>query len=88
MDYGANFSHMLGFDSPKMQELMRLYVTIHRWVYISHLMAMIICRIFLLDHITIICLLIFKMCSSDHEGGNVSAHTGHLVSEPRFVLIS
>ncbi|KAF9665453.1 hypothetical protein SADUNF_Sadunf16G0124200 [Salix dunnii] len=46
LDYGGNFSHMLGFDSPEMQELMRLYVTIH----------------------------------SDHEGGNVSAHTGHLVA--------
>lgn len=23
---------------------------------------------------------------SDHEGGNVSAHTGHLVSWPSFVL--
>ncbi|XXG46292.1 hypothetical protein AAC387_Pa02g1171 [Persea americana] len=46
LDYGANFSHMLGFDSPKMQELMRLYITIH----------------------------------SDHEGGNVSAHTAHLVA--------
>ncbi|CAI0428861.1 unnamed protein product [Linum tenue] len=46
LDYGANFSHMLGFDDPKMHELMRLYVTIH----------------------------------SDHEGGNVSAHTGHLVA--------
>ncbi|VVB06331.1 unnamed protein product [Arabis nemorensis] len=45
LDYGANFSHMLGFDSPQMKELMRLYVTIH----------------------------------SDHEGGNVSAHAGHLV---------
>ncbi|XP_011620853.1 citrate synthase, mitochondrial [Amborella trichopoda] len=45
LDYGANFSHMLGFDSPKMHELMRLYVTIH----------------------------------TDHEGGNVSAHTAHLV---------
>ncbi|GLT76577.1 hypothetical protein SLA2020_482300 [Shorea laevis] len=45
LDYGGNFSHMLGFDSPQMQELMRLYVTIH----------------------------------SDHEGGNVSAHSGHLV---------
>ncbi|CAH8390706.1 unnamed protein product [Eruca vesicaria subsp. sativa] len=44
LDYGANFSHMLGFDSPQMKELMRLYVTIH----------------------------------SDHEGGNVSAHAGHL----------
>ncbi|KAK8950027.1 hypothetical protein KSP40_PGU007257 [Platanthera guangdongensis] len=46
LDYGANFSHMLGFDDQKMQELMRLYVTIH----------------------------------SDHEGGNVSAHTAHLVA--------
>ncbi|XP_077253687.1 citrate synthase, mitochondrial-like [Tasmannia lanceolata] len=46
LDYGGNFSHMLGFDSPKMKELMRLYVTIH----------------------------------SDHEGGNVSAHTAHLVA--------
>ncbi|XP_057970337.1 citrate synthase, mitochondrial [Malania oleifera] len=46
LDYGANFSHMLGFDSHDMQELMRLYITIH----------------------------------SDHEGGNVSAHTGHLVA--------
>ncbi|KAK1401328.1 Citrate synthase [Heracleum sosnowskyi] len=46
LDYGANFAHMLGFDSPSMQELMRLYVTIH----------------------------------TDHEGGNVSAHTGHLVA--------
>ncbi|KAF8403907.1 hypothetical protein HHK36_012013 [Tetracentron sinense] len=46
LDYGANFSHMLGFDSPKMLELMRLYVTIH----------------------------------TDHEGGNVSAHTAHLVA--------
>lgn len=46
LDYGANFAHMLGFDSPQMLELMRLYVTIH----------------------------------TDHEGGNVSAHTGHLVA--------
>ncbi|KAG9137248.1 hypothetical protein Leryth_023707 [Lithospermum erythrorhizon] len=46
LDYGGNFAHMLGFDNPDMQELMRLYVTIH----------------------------------SDHEGGNVSAHTGHLVA--------
>ncbi|KAK4411005.1 Citrate synthase, mitochondrial [Sesamum angolense] len=46
LDYGGNFAHMLGFDNPAMQELMRLYVTIH----------------------------------SDHEGGNVSAHTGHLVA--------
>ncbi|XP_071721115.1 citrate synthase, mitochondrial [Rutidosis leptorrhynchoides] len=46
LDYGGNFAHMLGFDGSEMQELMRLYVTIH----------------------------------SDHEGGNVSAHTGHLVA--------
>lgn len=46
LDYGGNFAYMLGFDNPEMQELMRLYVTIH----------------------------------SDHEGGNVSAHTGHLVA--------
>ncbi|CAK9310313.1 unnamed protein product [Citrullus colocynthis] len=46
LDYSGNFSHMLGFDSLQMHELMRLYVTIH----------------------------------SDHEGGNVSAHTGHLVA--------
>ncbi|TYJ34477.1 hypothetical protein E1A91_A05G171500v1 [Gossypium mustelinum] len=45
LDYGGNFSHMLGFSSHQIHELMRLYVTIH----------------------------------SDHEGGNVSAHTGHLV---------
>ncbi|XP_022731863.1 citrate synthase, mitochondrial [Durio zibethinus] len=45
LDYGGNFSQMLGFNCPQMQELMRLYITIH----------------------------------SDHEGGNVSAHTGHLV---------
>ncbi|KAH7544803.1 hypothetical protein FEM48_Zijuj01G0025000 [Ziziphus jujuba var. spinosa] len=46
LDYGANFSQLLGFSDPKMLELMRLYVTIH----------------------------------TDHEGGNVSAHTGHLVA--------
>ncbi|CAM6123053.1 unnamed protein product [Calypogeia fissa] len=45
LDYGANFAHMLGFDDPEFQELMRLYLTIH----------------------------------TDHEGGNVSAHTVHLV---------
>ena len=44
-DYGANLSHVLGYDNPKFIELMRLYLTIH----------------------------------SDHEGGNVSAHTTHLV---------
>lgn len=33
LDYGANFAHMLGFDSPDMHELMRLYVTIHTYVH-------------------------------------------------------
>lgn len=32
LDYGANYSHMMGFDDPKMLEFMRLYVTIHRFV--------------------------------------------------------
>lgn len=44
-DYGANLSHLLGFQNNDFTELMRLYLTIH----------------------------------SDHEGGNVSAHTTHLV---------
>ncbi|XP_028774338.1 citrate synthase, mitochondrial-like [Neltuma alba] len=29
LDYGGNYSHMLGFDDPKMLEFMRLYITIH-----------------------------------------------------------
>jgi len=45
LDWSANYTKMLGFDSPEFTELMRLYLTIH----------------------------------SDHEGGNVSAHTTHLV---------
>ena len=45
LDWGANFAHMLGFDSDGFKKLMRIYLTIH----------------------------------SDHEGGNVSAHTNHLV---------
>jgi citrate synthase len=45
LDWSANYSHQMGFDSPKVFELMRLYLTIH----------------------------------TDHEGGNVSAHTTHLV---------
>ena len=45
LDWGANFAHMLGYDSEGFRELMRLYMTIH----------------------------------ADHEGGNVSAHTSHLV---------
>lgn len=45
LDYSANFSNMLGFESEEFKELMRLYLTIH----------------------------------TDHEGGNVSAHTTKLV---------
>jgi citrate synthase len=45
LDWAANLSHMMGYDSTEAMELMRLYQTIH----------------------------------SDHEGGNVSAHTTHLV---------
>ncbi|KAJ1523818.1 hypothetical protein HK096_001272, partial [Nowakowskiella sp. JEL0078] len=45
LDYSANFARLLGYNDPKFDELMRLYLTIH----------------------------------SDHEGGNVSAHTTHLV---------
>jgi citrate synthase len=29
LDWGANFAHMLGYDSPQFKELMRLYLTIH-----------------------------------------------------------
>jgi len=29
LDWGANFAHMLGYDSPQFHELMRLYLTIH-----------------------------------------------------------
>lgn len=45
LDWSANFTRMLGFESHQFDELMRLYLTIH----------------------------------TDHEGGNVSAHTTHLV---------
>jgi len=45
LDYGANFSELLGYNSAQFHELLRLYLVIH----------------------------------SDHEGGNVSAHTTHLV---------
>ncbi len=45
LDWAGNFAHMLGYDTEKFRELMRLYLTIH----------------------------------TDHEGGNVSAHTTHLV---------
>lgn len=45
LDWAANFAHMMGYNQPEFQKLMRLYLTIH----------------------------------ADHEGGNVSAHTTHLV---------
>ncbi|RYG61690.1 citrate (Si)-synthase [archaeon] len=45
LDYSASFNRMLGYNDPKFDELMRLYLVIH----------------------------------SDHEGGNASAHTTHLV---------
>lgn len=45
LDWGANFAHMMGYDSAEVYELFRLYLSIH----------------------------------TDHEGGNVSAHTTHLV---------
>jgi len=45
LDFGNNFAHMMGIDSPY-DDLARLYFILH----------------------------------SDHESGNVSAHTGHLVS--------
>ena len=45
LDYGKNFAHMMGIDTPY-DELSRLYYILH----------------------------------SDHESGNVSAHTTHLVS--------
>lgn len=35
LDYGANYAHMLGFDDPEMLEFMRLYVSIHRFVFHS-----------------------------------------------------
>lgn len=45
LDWSANYSRFLGFNSKEFDELLRLYLVIH----------------------------------SDHEGGNVSAHTTHLV---------
>lgn len=32
-DWSANFTKMLGYDNQKFTELMRLYLTIHRFVY-------------------------------------------------------
>ena len=45
LDWGGNFSHMLGYKDEGFREYMRLFLTIH----------------------------------ADHEGGNASAHTTHLV---------
>lgn len=45
LDWAGEYAHLLGFDTDKFRELMRMYLTIH----------------------------------ADHEGGNVSAHTTHLV---------
>jgi citrate synthase len=46
LDWGGNFTHMLGYEDDGFKEYMRLFLTIH----------------------------------ADHEGGNGSAHTMHLVS--------
>jgi len=45
LDWGANYGHMLGFDSAEFQNLVRLFLLIY----------------------------------SDHESGNVSAHTGFVI---------
>ncbi|HRI58993.1 MAG TPA: citrate (Si)-synthase, eukaryotic [Saprospiraceae bacterium] len=45
LDWGGNFTHMLGYEDESFKEYMRLFLTIH----------------------------------ADHEGGNGSAHTMHLV---------
>jgi len=31
-DWSANFVSMLGYENPQFTELMRLYLTIHRWI--------------------------------------------------------
>ena len=31
LDWSANFTNMLGYDDPKFMELLRLYLTIHRY---------------------------------------------------------
>ncbi len=36
LDYAANYAHMLGFQDQKMHELMRLYITIHRYVILLY----------------------------------------------------
>jgi citrate synthase len=76
LDYAANFSHMLGFDDPKMLELMRLYITIHTYFFIHP--CIYLC--YISEELVLISDSYCDLGScSDHEGGNVSAHTGHLV---------
>ena len=63
-DWSANFASMLGYTDPQFTELLRLYLTIHRYIP-STLMSLILSK--------------HDYFRSDHEGGNVSAHTVHLV---------
>jgi citrate synthase len=35
-DWSQNFCEMLGYDNPEFTELMRLYLTIHRYAVILH----------------------------------------------------
>ncbi|UYV76577.1 CS, partial [Cordylochernes scorpioides] len=69
-DWAANFTTLLGYEDPNFTELMRLYLTIHRFYSFfpitSHMP-------FQQQELTR-----WDMCS-DHEGGNVSAHATHLV---------
>jgi citrate synthase len=65
-DWSANFASMLGYTDPQFTELLRLYLTIHRFaIFIKESLI----------YVTVFC----KFCFSDHEGGNVSAHTVHLI---------
>lgn len=40
LDWSANYTKMLGFDDPKFTELMRLYLTIHRYGNHMHQMKL------------------------------------------------
>ena len=84
---------MLGYNDPAFTELMRLYLTIHRFVWQREQTADCLCNYFLANLQTRLsllftvavydtfCTLDLNPCSySDHEGGNVSAHTVHLVA--------
>lgn len=64
LDWSANFCKMLGYENAEFIELMRLYLTIHRYVWK-------VIKNYLVAY--------QRNISSDHEGGNVSAHTVHLV---------